>query len=77
MSYEPCRYLRYKELFSLELVPPDKESSPTVSHAWCNLTLKGVGRDDPPSLHGQLFSPGARLLSANSGSAFPVAVHHL
>ena len=26
----------------------DNNSIPTVAHAWCNLTLKEVGRDDCP-----------------------------
>ena len=48
MSFQPCRYLRYKELFSQELVAMDDNSIPAVAHAWCNLTLKEVGRDDYP-----------------------------
>jgi len=50
MPFEPCRYLRYKELFIPELVTASGEGSdiPDVAHAWCNLTLKEVGRDDRP-----------------------------
>jgi hypothetical protein len=50
MSFQPCRYLRYKELFSQELVARDEHNNsiPNVAHAWCNLTLKEVGRDDCP-----------------------------
>jgi hypothetical protein len=50
MSFQPCRYLRYKELFSQELVALEENNNsiPTVAHAWCNLTLKEVGRDDCP-----------------------------
>jgi hypothetical protein len=48
MLYEPCRYLRYKELFSGELVSLDEENPPAVAYAWCNLTLKEIGRDDCP-----------------------------
>ena len=50
MSFEPCRYLRYKELFSQELDTTDEttDSIPSVAHAWCNLTLKETGRDDCP-----------------------------
>ena len=50
MSLKPCRYLRYKELFTQEsvTVPEESDSILVVAHAWCNLTLKEVGRDDPP-----------------------------
>jgi hypothetical protein len=50
MSFQPCRYLRYKELFSPELIAMDEQNNsiPNVTHAWCNLTLKEVGRDDYP-----------------------------
>jgi hypothetical protein len=48
MSFQPCRYLRYKELYSQESVVSDEDNIPSVAHAWCNLTLKEVGRDDCP-----------------------------
>jgi len=50
MSFQPCRYLRYKELFTQEPVTlqEDTQSIPAVAHAWCNLTLKEIGRDDCP-----------------------------
>jgi hypothetical protein len=50
MSFEPCRYLRYKELFTEESAALDENNNsiPSVAHAWCNLTLKEVGRDDFP-----------------------------
>ena len=50
MSFQPCRYLRYKELFTPEsFTPPgDSNSIPAVAHAWCNKTLKEVGQDDCP-----------------------------
>jgi hypothetical protein len=49
MPFEPCRYLRYKELFTSELVSSDdSDDIPAVANTWCNLTLKEVGRDDCP-----------------------------
>jgi len=50
MTFQPCRYLRYKELFTEESATGEVEndSIPAVAHAWCNLTLKEVGRDDFP-----------------------------
>jgi len=50
MPFEPCRYLRYKELFTPELVAASDEVGdiPAVANTWCNLTLKEVGRDDCP-----------------------------
>jgi hypothetical protein len=50
MSFQPCRYLRYKELFYQELAAMEENNNsiPTVAHAWCNLTLKEVGPDDCP-----------------------------
>jgi hypothetical protein len=48
MPFQPCRYLRYKELFSQEAAAGEEYSYPAVAHAWCNLTLKEVGRDDCP-----------------------------
>jgi hypothetical protein len=50
MSFQPCRYLRYKELFTEESVTTQEDSNsiPAVAHAWCNLTLKEIGRDDCP-----------------------------
>jgi hypothetical protein len=50
MSFEPCRYLRYKELFAPELLAASEGISdiPAVANLWCNLTLNEVGRDDCP-----------------------------
>ena len=50
MPFEPCRYLRYKELYTSELVAASEDGSdiPAVANAWCNLTLTEVGRDDRP-----------------------------
>jgi hypothetical protein len=50
MPFEPCRYLRYKELYTSELVAASEDGShiPAIANAWCNLTLKEVGRDDCP-----------------------------
>ena len=50
MPFEPCRYLRYKELYTLELVASSEDGGdiPVIANAWCNLTLKEVGRDDCP-----------------------------
>jgi len=50
MSFQPCKYLRYKELFTQEPVTAqeDTKTIPAVAHAWCNLTLKEIGRDDCP-----------------------------
>jgi len=50
MPFEPCRYLRYKELFTPELgaASDDGEDIPAVANTWCNLTLTEVGRDDCP-----------------------------
>jgi hypothetical protein len=60
MPFQPCRYLRYKELFSQELIAIDEDSNsiPTVAHAWCNLTLKEVGRDDCPVSMTACSKPG-------------------
>jgi hypothetical protein len=60
MSFEPCRYLRYKELFTQEAAVPDEnnDSIPGVVHAWCNLTLKEVGRDDCPVSMRSCSRPG-------------------
>ena len=50
MPFEPCRYLRYKELFTPELVAVSEEGNdiPAVANTWCNLTLNEVGQDDCP-----------------------------
>jgi hypothetical protein len=51
MPFEPCRFLRSKELFTPELVAAsdDGEDIPAVvANTWCNLTLTEVGQDDSP-----------------------------
>jgi hypothetical protein len=50
MPFEPCRYLRYKELFApeLDVSPGIDPDIPPVAYAWCNLTLKETGKDDCP-----------------------------
>ena len=48
MSFQPCRYLRYKELSFQESTTIEEDAVPIVAHAWCNLTLKEVGQDDCP-----------------------------
>jgi hypothetical protein len=50
MPFEPCRFLRYKELFTPELLAAsdDGEDIPAVANTWCNLTLTEVGQDDCP-----------------------------
>ena len=50
MPFEPCRYLRYKELFNPEVGAASEDGSdiPAIANAWCNLTLKEVGWDDCP-----------------------------
>jgi hypothetical protein len=60
MPFEPCRYLRYKELFTSELDPSNGSDGdiPTVAYAWCNLTLKEVGRDDCPVSMTTCSQPG-------------------
>jgi hypothetical protein len=60
MPFEPCRYLRYKELFTSEFVPSCGADSdiPSVAYAWCNLTLKEVGRDDCPVSMTACSQPG-------------------
>jgi hypothetical protein len=60
MSFQPCRYLRYKELFTQEsvAVPEEGDSIPAVAYAWCNLTLKEVGQDDCPVSMATCSRPG-------------------
>jgi hypothetical protein len=60
MPFEPCRYLRYKELFTEESVAScdSEDEIPAVTYAWCNLTLKEVGRDDCPVSMTACSQPG-------------------
>ena len=69
MLYEPCRYLRYKELFSGESPPLDEENPPTVVYAWCNLTLKEIGRDDCPVSMTACSRPGRSCYCGIQGLA--------
>jgi hypothetical protein len=50
MPFEPCRYLRFKELFEPEFVAACQREPgiPAVAHAWCNRTLKETGADGGP-----------------------------
>jgi hypothetical protein len=67
MSFQPCRYLRYKELFTQESGPMrgDNDPIPELVHAWCNLTLKEVGRDDCPVSMTACSQPGRICYRSN------------